>query len=164
MKKNERQKLSLNFKKLFPKAERSAMESRSQEVYSLWDGEEYLLLNPTDLTEREQVLLDYFLKEKEQHSPQDPWLEFLSGRTPHAPNQLETVQFFYLSHSEALDAGLQAILENLLPPILYRCPIAEGETIFLLEWGLDADSQQQLASLLPTLENDFSNRLSMMVG
>lgn len=119
----------------------------------------------TDMTEREQALLNLFL-DKETPKIRHPWHTYLSQAVGQVPQTLSQVQFLHariwgqgMSTSEWLEM-MQALLPNLVSQFYL-----DGQTItFVLDASQSLDVKELLEDTIRALEFDFGLRLTLFLG
>lgn len=119
----------------------------------------------TDMTEREQALLNLFL-DKETPKVHHPWHTYLAQAVGQVPQTLSQVQFLHvriwgqgMSTSEWLEM-MQALLPNLVSQFYL-----DGQTIiFVLDASQPLDVKELLEDTIRALEFDFGLRLTLFLG
>lgn len=151
----------MTFEELFPTAYHKGTK-KSKEVYHIsFEGQEWEIPKE-DVTEREQVLLSSFLKDS-SNELDDPWKLFLSGEEDQPPKMIKSFQMLYLDHSNVIHGELRELLGMLLNQELEIISFDERRTGLLL-FEPQEDVLQTLHGVLPTIENDFDIRLSVLLG
>lgn len=124
----------------------------------------YYQLDPQRLSQREALLLQLLMGETGIAPETNPWRAFLRGQTHQAPSVPETIQFFYIDHQFPLSTEMTEMFLELLSGVVALVPFSDHRTIVVIEEGVTDEVYQLLQSLIPTMESDFTMRLTASLG
>lgn len=155
-------------KELFPTSAISHISTHNPDTVSLQLAtDQWLIIPKDDITPRELALIDHlksFLETPQTST--NPLYHYLLHNTKKIDLPMKNIQFihFYIHQHTYNEKELYATIQSLFTHVYTHFKIAPNYFIFAINQDVFFDTHAVISEMLPTLEVDFSIKLSTLVG
>lgn len=157
-----------DFTHLFPNAKLSTTPSNSSEHISLAQANGlWLILETSDLSDREQYILSLINQADQAHQVASPWLSYLFHDQGVIPQTCQRIQWIHM-HIQQADHDLIEdwieVVSQFFPNLMTNLHLGESDFVFILNQDTLFKAEDILNELLPSLEFDFGMKISAFIG
>ena len=129
-------------------------------------SQQWILLEETNLTEREKQLISLLTQQEQAHSL-NPWYSYLIEGKGQAPQTFKKIQLVYCHLSYFQQENLASWLEmmqTLFPNCQTVLQVGAQDYVFVLQQDRYTSVRAILSDTIEAVEYDFGLRLSIMLG
>lgn len=155
-------------KELFPSSTLNNMPSHTDDEVSIkLASDQWLVIPKKDVTSREMALISYFKSSVDtpQHTT-NPLHHYLLTNTKKIDLPMKNIQFihFYVHQHTYNENDLYTTIQNLFTHVYSHFQVTPQQFVFVINQDTYFDTHAVISEILPTLEVDFSVKLTAFVG